>query len=405
MYECGILVSEEMLAIRDTARKFAVDYLRPIGIELDALVHPELVFANDSRLWEAIAKYEELGFVDTYRGYSSDLSAQQNALLHCMVLEELSYGDVGLAITLGMYRRASLIASQFGNEPAAEYYAPRREVCCLAVTEPNHGSNQVAFTEEYFQKIGVKSDCYYEKIGDEYVVNGQKSSWVSAGTIAGAIILSAQERKAKSSIGDSAIFIVPADLPGISKGKPLNKIGQRPLNQGSIYFEDVRIPKIFLMAEGVDLYTLIWELFLKEANLAMAQQFVGVARAAYEYSLNYASARVQGGEPIIKHQNVKLQIFSMYSKLEACRSLVRRLSLNNVSNESGISFPEAANAKIFITQAASEICNAAIQVHGASGLCKEYPVEKLFRDARSSTIEDGENNILAIMSASRLSLN
>jgi alkylation response protein AidB-like acyl-CoA dehydrogenase len=283
----------------------------------------------------------------------------------------------------------------------AEFFDQRNEVCCLALTEPNHGSDHVGFTEPGFFDPKLSADCRIRRNGEDYVINGQKSAWVSAGTLAGAIALFATFEDGDG-LSDGAMFVLPADLPGISKGQPLDKIGQRPLNQGEIFFDNVRVPRKFMMIEGPEAYPMTWELFLKDANLSMAQMFVGVARAAYDLALEYARERVQGGVAIIEHQNVKLRLFSMYSKLEVARSHVRRLSVNHAVNEGGISFQEAASAKVFVTQSAFEIASDAIQTFGGYGLCREYPIEKIFRDARASTIEDGENSMLSIMAASRL---
>ena len=401
-YDSGVEITEEMLAIHDTVGRFARDVMRPTGVALDKMHDPADVISKSSPLWQALDKYKELGLVGQQEAYGPDLSPAQRALMHCMVLEETCWGDVGLSITLSLYNMAPQVARNFGNEDAAKFFEQRNEICCLALTEPNHGSDHVAFNEPTFFDGKIKPDCRIRRNGDDFIINGQKSSWVSAGTLAGAIILFATYEEGDQGIANGAVFLLPADLPGISKGKPLDKLGQRSLNQGEIFFDNVQVPRKFLMMEGVEVYPIVWEMFLKDANLAMAQQFVGVARAAYDMALEYAKERVQGGVPIITHQNVKLRLFSMYTKVELARSHVRRLSINNAVNENGISYQQAASAKVFVTQSAFEVATDAIQTFGAYGLCREYPIEKVFRDARASTIEDGENSMLAIMAASRL---
>ncbi len=401
-YESGVEVTEDMLAVRDTVHRFANEVMRPVGVALDQMQDPEDVIAEDSPLWGALEKYKELGLVGQQEAYDPDLSPAQRALLHCMVLEETCRGDVGLSITFSLFNMAPMVARNFGNEEAAEFFDARDEICCLALTEPNHGGDHVAFTEPTFFDGKIRTDCRISRDGDDFIINGQKSSWVSAGTLAGSIILMSTFDEGDQGIANGALFLIPADLPGLSKGKPLDKMGQRPLNQGEIFFDNVRVPRKFLLAEGVDVYPLVWEFFLKDANLAMGMQFVGVARAGYEMALEYAKERVQGGVPIIQHQNVKLRLFDMFTKVESARSHIRRLAINQATNENGIAYQEAATAKVYATQAAFEVADAAIQTFGGYGLCREYPIEKVFRDARAGLIQDGENSMLKIMAASRL---
>jgi len=401
-YDLGVEVTEEMLAVRDTVHRFASEVMRPVGVALDEMHDPAEVIAEDSPLWGALQKYRELGLVGQQDAYDPDLSPAQRALLHCMVLEETCRGDVGLSITLSLFNMAPMVARNFGNEEAEKFFDERDEICCLALTEPNHGSDHVGFTEPTFFDGTVRTDCRITRDGDDFIVNGQKSSWVSAGTVAGAIILMATFEEGDQGIANGALFVIPADLPGLTKGKPLDKMGQRSLNQGEIFFDNVRVPRKFLMAEGADVYPIVWEFFLKDANLAMGMQFVGVARAAYDMALEYAQERVQGGVPIIQHQNIKLRLFDMFTKVETARSHIRRLAVNQATNENGISYQEAATAKVYATQAAFEVADAAIQTFGGYGLCREYPIEKVFRDARAGLIQDGENSMLKIMAASRL---
>src|SRR5208282_6535094 len=121
------------------------------------------------------------------------------------------------------------------------------------------------------------------------------------------------------------------NLPGVSKGKPLNKLGQRALNQGEIYFDNVRIPRSWMLTKSAG-YELELERTLTFANSAMAAAFTGVARAAYEEALEYSKQRVQGGQPICEHQLVQKRLFEMFTKVEACRALSRPVTVYNSSS-------------------------------------------------------------------------
>jgi alkylation response protein AidB-like acyl-CoA dehydrogenase len=392
--------------------------MRPAAAKLDRLDDPSDVIAVESPLWDVMKRFKQLGIGDPAR-YGPDLSPAERALLHAAVLEELSWGDVGLAISLELCDTIAPWAQGFGKqeayaffsqredigclaltEPDHGFFSQREDIGCLALTEPDHGSDHVAFTEPIFGDPSVRPGCRARREGDEYVINGEKAAWVSNGTIATAAALFCTLEASQHGLKGGAAFLVPLELPGVSRGKPLDKIGQRTLNQGAIFFDEVRIPSAFMLIEGPDAYPVVWEMVLKVANSAIGQQFVGVARAAFDHALAYAKERVQGGVPIIQHQSVKARLFRMFAKVEAARSLARRVAV--AAAVSDIPYANAASSKVFCTQTAFEVASDAVQIFGGKGLSREYPVEKLFRDARASLIEDGENDMLGLMAASRL---
>ena len=394
-------ITEEMRAIRATCRRFAREVMRPTGALLDRM-SAEQVIAADSPLWTVLKRYAELGFAGGANIAGSDMTPAQAALLHTIVVEELAWGDAGIFITCGLNNMSPLIAQGFGRQDLVEFFSARDEIGCLAVTEPGHGSDTIAFTEPVFRDPRVKPVLKVRRQGDDYVLNGQKAAWVSCGTIAGSSIVFASFENSSVGLADGAVFLLPLDLPDITRGKPLEKLGQRTLNQGEIFFNNVVVPRRFMLAEGPDVYPVVWENMLRDANCHMGPQFVGVARAAYDCALEYAKEWVQGGVPIIQHQAVKLRLFDMFRKVEVARSHVRRVCVANSVTPGGVPFQYAATVKTLCTQTAFEVASDAIQIFGGNGLTREYPVEKLFRDARSSLIEDGENGMLALMAAARL---
>lgn len=394
-------ITPEMRAIRDMCRRFAVEVLRPAGARLDRL-SAEAVIAPGSELWSVLAQYKALGFGGGASIDDPDLTPAQHALLHCMVMEELTWGDVGLFITCALHQMMPSFAAGFGRQDLVEFFAARDELGCLAITEPSHGSDHLAFTEPGYREARSHASLKVRKDGDDYILNGQKAAWVSCGSIAGSAAVFGLFEGVSTGFADGAAFLMPLDLPGVSRGKPLEKMGQRPLNQGEIFFDNVRVPGRFLLAEGPQVYPMVWEGIFTGANLHMGSQLVGVARAAYEAALDYAKQWVQGGRPIIEHQAVKLRLFNMFQKLEVMRSHVRRMAVANATRPGGLPYPQAATVKVFATQAAFEITSEAVQMLGGNGLTFEYPVEKLFRDARTSMIEDGENYMLSLMAAARL---
>jgi alkylation response protein AidB-like acyl-CoA dehydrogenase len=154
------------------------------------------------------------------------------------------------------------------------------------------------------------------------------------------------------------------------------------------------------MVIGADAYAFAVEQVLTLANASMGAIFVGLARAALEHALRYAKERVQGGRPIFGHQSVRGRLFRMFTQVEAARSLARRVMLHNTTQPPLLQYSIAS--KVFCTNAAFEVASAALQVFGGNGLTRDYPVEKLVRDARASMIEDGCNEVLSLVGASKL---
>ena len=391
-------LTDEDQRIRDVCHKFAEEALRPAGRELDRLGDPAAVIAPESVLWDVFKKYHALGI--TRIAVDPNMDPVAKARLMCIVNEELSWGDVGLAITLGLCMFHVPWIQQTGNPELIERYcSPERPtIGCWALTEPDHGSDTVAVTEPHFGNPSLKANCVARKDGDDYIISGQKAAWVSNGSIADIAVLFCTLDKSQGFKG-GAVFLVPLDLPGVYRPKPLDKLGQRSLNQGEIYFNDVRIPAAYMVL-GPEFYTFALETMLGHANAAMGQLFVGVARAAFEHAVDYAKTRVQGGVPIFEHQSVKGRLFKMFMKVEAARSMARRVALHNAANAPVLQYSIAT--KVFCTNTAFEVASEALQIFGGNGLSREYPMEKLLRDARASMIEDGCNEVLSLIGASRL---
>lgn len=154
------------------------------------------------------------------------------------------------------------------------------------------------------------------------------------------------------------------------------------------------------MLVGKEAYSAVLDVVLATANAGMGSIFVGVAPAALEHALDHARERVQGGVPIIEHQSVKARLFAMFAQVEAARSLARRVAMYNAANPPLVQYSTAA--KVTSTSAAFETASRALQIFGGNGLSREYPIEKLLRDARASMIEDGCNDIPSLLGASRL---
>ncbi len=396
---------KEIESVKESAHKFAKEVLRPASLELDRMADPRDVIQLGSPLRRVFKRGYELGY--HIAGLPVELGGLGlRGLGSHVLMEELSWGAVDLALSLGCASFPFTAAAASGNyelyENFVKPFIADKEgayIGCWAITEPSHGSDELVVGTAEFHNTRVSGQVVARRDGDSYVINGQKAAWVSNGTIATHAALYCTTDPARGMSGGGIAF-VPLNLPGVSKGKPLNKLGQRALNQGEIFFDNVRIPRSYVLTSADD-YEAQLQRTLTFANTGMAAAFTGLARAAYEEALEYSRGRVQGGKPICEHQLVQKHLFEMFTKVEACRALSRSVMAYN-HNSATPSLEHAIAAKTFCTQASFEVASDALQIFGGNGLSKEYPMEKFFRDARASLIEDGTNDVLSLAGARRL---
>jgi len=391
-------------SVKDQIHRFGVEFVRPAAAELDQMT-PEEVIASGSPLWDVFRKAYELGFHT--RGLPESLGGvDMSPLGGHIYAEEMGWASADFAIALGvtsfpfsfgaMSGRASIldeIVKPFTEDKEARF------VGCWGITEPQHGSDGLLISEEQFTNPETAFDLFAKEDGDEWVLNGQKSAWVSNGTIATHALMFLCVDRSRGAAG-SSVAIVPLDRPGVTRGKPLDKLGQRALNQGEIFLEDVRIPKDYMLV-ATEAYPFTIETVLAGANAGMGAIFTGVARAAFEEGLSYARDRRQGGKAICEHQAVQLKLMDMFIRVEAARQLSRAaLVYNSQTMPPALQYSVAS--KVFCTEAAFTVSSDALQLHGGMGLAKGMLIEKLFRDARASMIEDGTNEVLSLGAARRI---
>ncbi len=389
-------LSEMEVAIQDNVHRFAVDVMRPLAAVLDAMT-AEQVIAPESPLWGALAKSNELGLSVLAL---ADLPPLERVKLFAIATEELAWGDGGLAGTIMVNHFPVIYSLLAGNMAMAEYCEGK--LGCWGITEPDHGSDMLDATGA-LAAVGSqygRPNCTARIVGDKVIINGQKSAWVSGAPIAQVCALFCHYADETGATRPGVAVIVPLDAKGVSKGKPLEKMGVRGLCQGELYFDNVEVPLTHLLA-GPDSYNELAYRMLSEANPHVAALAVGLARAAFEHAWGYAHQRKQGGLPLIRHQHVRFRLFEMFRKVEAARALTRRVMDYNATAPRP-SLLGSTSAKVTATQTAFEVASDALQMFGGNGLTKEYPMEKLFRDARAMLIADGANEILAMKGATDL---
>ena len=395
-FDINLDLGWEEKAIRESSHQFAAEVLRPASIEIDKLSAEEAI-AEDSPFWDALAQCYKLGYhkamLPTKIG-GGGLTPVQGHIL----LEELMWGSIGITgvMFLSTWMFATLLGT--GDDKLIEEFVMPFINCddgsvtgCYAVTEPDHGSDLLGQGEPFYNDPKIRGQVRAVKDGNHWVINGQKAAWVSGGPMATHCKIVVHIDQSRGLAGSGYCFL-PLNLPGVTRGKPLEKIGQRDLPQGELFFDNVRIPE-HQMFTSLESYPQCFLNSLGHGNSGLSIIALSVARAAFEESFAYAKQRIQGGKPLAEQYAMKVRLHKMFSKVEAIRAMSRAVWKLNSSLPQPL--PEYAfAAKTFCTDTAVELAHEAVQIHGAAGLAKEYYVEKLYRDARPLSIEDGENNNL-----------
>ncbi len=395
-------LTKEQLEMQEMAHNFAKNEIRPVETELDKLANADEVFKSES-FWKVLRKAYELGF------HRMSIPEEMGGLgldpiIMYLVLEELAWGGAGLASDILVAPVAAMFTAMFagGNEELVEKYVrpfcedkEAKHIGAWAITEPEHGSD-CGFSDD--PKIHFETTAKLD--GDEYVINGAKSAFVSNGGIADLLLLMACVDPSQGMLG-TGVFLVPGDLPGISRGKPLDKLGLRVLNQAEIFFDNVRIPQEYMLWPPGEGYQMLLETIVTFGNTSVGVLGLGVARAAYEEALSYAKERIQGGKPLIEHQAIALRLFDAYMSIEAARALLWKAAWYNTTHMPG-DLRLTAAARVFATDMAMRVTVEMVQVLGGYGISKEYSLEKFLRDAKPLQIMDGTNDMMSLGASTRL---
>lgn len=365
-------LSEQQRIIKNLARRIAEEKILPVRAELDEKEEfPRSIMKDlaDSDLFRIFVpeEYDGLG------GGCFDL---------CLVVEELSRVCSGVAVCYAASGLGSFAIRQFGSEEQKKKYLPDiaagKRLTAFALTEPSAGSDAAA----------LKTTA--EKVSGGYVLNGTKQ-FVTNGGEAEIYTVIALTDRTKGARGASS-FIVDKGTPGFSFGKKETKMGIRASVTRELILRDCFIPESNLIGrEGMGfiqtLRTLDW------SRPGIGAQAVGVAQGAMEAAIDYARQRVQFGHPIIALPAVQIMLADMAIKVEAARALVYAVARTVDSGAKQIT-EESAMAKVFSSDVAMEVTTNAVQVFGGAGYMRDYPVEKMMRDAKVTQIYEGANETL-----------
>jgi acyl-CoA dehydrogenase len=376
-------LSDEQKALRELAREFAAKEIRPKEAAYDeAMRHPA----------DVIAKAHELGLMNLHipEAYGGPGLGCFDGLL---VGEELYWGCAGIGTSIsanGLGAGPVIIAGT--DEQKAEWLPPLLEepiLCSFGLSEPGAGSDVAS----------MKTTAVRD--GDDYLINGSKTFITNAGYAAWTVVFAKTD--AKGGAKGMSAFIVPMDAPGVTIEKHLDKMGQRATDTSAFALQDVRVPARNRLGEEGDGFKIAMAT-LDFTRPGTAVGAVGVAQAAYEHSVEYAKERVTFDLPIAMHQGVNFMIADMATEIEAARLLCWQAGWMLDQGYGRKATLYSSFAKRFAADTAMKVATDAVQVFGGYGYIKEYPVEKLMRDAKLFQIYEGTSQIQRLVIAKEIFL-
>jgi acyl-CoA dehydrogenase len=362
--------SDEEKQLVETAREFARKEIVPVAGELDE----HGTFPGDicKKAWETGLMNCELPEAFGGLGLS--------CLAHCLVLEEISYGCTGVNTTMAANMLGTMPIIIAGTDAQKKMYFDRllaepifASYCC---SEPDAGSDVA----------GMKTS--YKKVGDDYVITGQKR-WITNGGVASFYTVFARAEGTTRHKGITC-FVVDRQAPGVSVGKKENKMGQRCSNTTDVIFDEVKVDKAAIVGPEGEGFKVAMRTF-DRTRPWIAAGAAGIIRRALEESRKYALERKTFGEPIAKHQAIQFMLADMAIAYEATRLLCHKAAAGVDSGK-----PDSivsSYAKAYSADAAMQVATDAVQIFGGYGYTKEYPVEKLMRDAKLLQIYEGTSQI------------
>jgi butyryl-CoA dehydrogenase len=367
-------LSEEHQLIQETARRFAADRLAPNAEQWDR----EAFFPR-----EALAEMGELGLMgilvpEEFGGAEADF------ISYAVALAEIAGGDGGTSVTMAVQTVTETCILAYGNAEQKQRFLPNlasgETLGAFLLTEPHTGSDAGAIT------------CKARKDGNQYVLNGTKQ-FITTGKNADVAVVFAITDPGAGSRGISA-FIMPTDTPGYKVARIEHKLGQKSSDTAQILLEDVKLTPDLLLGEEGQGYKIALS-NLEGGRVGIAAQSVGFAQAAFNAARTYAMDRETFGKPIIDHQAIGFKLAEMATQIEAGRQMMLNAARLRSAGEPCLK--EASMAKLFCSEMAERVCSDAIQVHGGYGYLSDFPVERLYRDARVCQIYEGTSEVQKLL--------
>ena len=366
--------TEEQQFMRDVAKEIADKRIRPVRAEYDE---------SGEFPWPIV---EAIAEADLFRVFIDDkyegMAGSSPVMNMCIVTEELSKGCGGISLAFAATGLGTFPIIISGSDEQKQKWltqiASGKRLAAFALTEANAGSDAA----------GMQTRAVLD--GDDYILNGTKQ-WITNGGEAEIYTVFCVTDPARGARGVSCI-VVEKGTPGFTFGKKENKLGIRASATSELVFQDCRVPAANLLGKpGTGFFTAMKTFDMSRPGVAA--QALGIAQEAVDLSVNYSRERKQFGGPISAFQGLRFMMADMAMKVEAARALVYAVARSIDGEEGKRSTMYSAMAKCFASDVAMEVTTNAIQVFGGNGYMKEYPVEKLMRDAKITQIYEGTNQI------------
>jgi acyl-CoA dehydrogenase len=399
MGDFSMQLNEDQITLRDWVHGFAENEMRPIAAEWDE---------REETPWPFIQEAAKLGVYGL--DFMMNAIADKTGLSMMIALEELAWGDAGLCMSLmGTTLGVAAIVSNGTPEQQMEWvpqcYGTPDDIklAAFAVSEPDAGSDVSS----------LRTRAIYDEAKDEWILNGTKT-WITNGGIANVHVIVASVDPKLGSRGQAS-FIVPDKTPGLSMGQKFKKMGIRASHTAEVVLENCRVPgacllggkdkldeKLARVREGKKASSQAAMATFEATRPAVGAQALGIARAAYEYALDYAKERKQFGRAIIENQAIAFKLANMKMSVDASRLLIWRASWMAATRQPFTS-GEGSMSKLFAGETAVKVTEEAIQILGGYGYVREYPVERWHRDSKIYTIFEGTSEIQRLIIARAIS--
>jgi acyl-CoA dehydrogenase len=399
MADFSMDLNEDQITLRDWVHGFAENQMRPIAAEWDE---------REETPWPFIQEAAKLGVYGL--DFIMNAIADPTGLSMMIALEELAWGDAGLCMSLmGTTLGVAAIVSNGTPEQQMEWvpqcYGTPDDIklAAFGVTEPDAGSDVSS----------LRTRAIYDEATDEWILNGTKT-WITNGGIANVHVIVASVDPKLGSRGQAS-FIVPDGTPGLSMGQKFKKMGIRASHTAEVVLENCRVPgacllggkekldeKLARVREGKRASSQAAMATFEATRPAVGAQALGIARAAYEYALDYAKERKQFGRAIIENQAIAFKLANMKMGVDASRLLIWRASWM-AANRKPFTSGEGSMSKLFAGETAVKVTEEAIQILGGYGYVRDYPVERWHRDSKIYTIFEGTSEIQRLIIARAIS--
>jgi alkylation response protein AidB-like acyl-CoA dehydrogenase len=392
-------LNDDQKTLQEWVHGFALNVMRPAAHEWDE---------REETPWPIIQEAARLGIYGV--DFLANAVADKTGLSMMIALEELAWGDAGLCMSL-MGTTLGVAAIMSNGTPAQQMeWVPKCfgtpediKLAAFAVSEPDAGSDVSS----------LRTRALYDEATDEWVLNGTKT-WISNGGIAHVHVVVASVEPLLGGRGQAS-FIVPEGTKGLRMGQKFSKMGIRASHTAEVVLEDCRVPGSCLLGgkdklderlarvrEGKKASSQAAMATFEATRPAVGAQALGIARAAYEYSLDYAKERKQFGRAIIENQGIAFKLADMKTQIDAARLLVWRASWMAATRTPFLN-GEGSMSKLFAGETAVRVTEEAIQILGGYGYVREYPVERWHRDSKIYTIFEGTSEIQRLIIARAIS--